>query len=222
MVREVYLVGIGLGNPDTMTVEARDAVRRSELLVGASRMLEPFAGTGARTLALIKTDNIVEALARDDAKVASVLFSGDVGFYSGATALAEKLRGVDGMHVRGIPGISSVVYLCARLLTPWQDAHLVSAHGREADPVAEVRAHRKTFFLTGGKAKVRDICAALTASGLGDVAVSVGERLSYDDECVTTATAAELAARDFADLSVMLVENPDVAARMPGRLEEAS
>lgn len=222
MVREVYLVGIGLGNPNTMTIEARDAIGRSELLIGAARMIEPFARSGVRTLALVKADDIAAALARDDANVASVLFSGDVGFYSGATALAEKLRGADGVDVRAVPGISSVVYLCARLLTPWQDVHLVSAHGREADPVAEVRAHRKTFFLTGGKAKVRDICAALAEAGLGDATVSVGERLSYDDERVTTAVAAELAARDFADLSVMLVENPDVAARMPGRLEEPS
>ena len=231
MVREVYLVGIGLGNPDTMTIEARGAIDRSDLLIGAARMVEPFAASGARTLALIKTDDIVQALARDDAGVVSVLFSGDVGFYSGATALAQKLRGVDGMNVRAIPGISSVVYLCARLLTPWQDAHLVSAHGREADPVltapvsgtvAEVRAHRKTFFLTGGKTKVRDVCAALVASGLGDVTVSVGERLSYDDERVVTATASELAERDFADLSVMLVENPDAPAYTVGRLEGVS
>ena len=222
MVREVYLVGIGLCNPDTMTIEARGAIDRSDLLIGAERMVEPFAASGARTLALIKTDDIVQALARDDAGVVSVLFSGDVGFYSGATALAQKLRGVDGMNVRAIPGISSVVYLCARLLTPWQDAHLVSAHGREADPVAEVRAHRKTFFLTGGKTKVRDVCAALVASGLGDVTVSVGERLSYDDERVVTATASELAERDFADLSVMLVENPDAPAYTVGRLEGVS
>ena len=221
MVREVFLVGIGLGNPATMTLEARDAIRRSELIVGAARMVEPYADTGVRVEALIRTDDIVRALSRDDAQVASVLFSGDVGFYSGATALAEKLRDIDGMRVRAIPGISSLVYLCARLLTPWQDAHLVSAHGRQADPVEAVRAHRKTFFLTGGKTKAHDICAVLAASGLGEVCVSVGERLSYDDECVTTSTAAELSRKTFADLSVMLVVNREVDADEPGRLEEA-
>ena len=220
MVHEVFLVGIGLGNPATMTLEAREAIRRSELIIGAARMVEPYADTGVRVEALIKADDIVRVLSHDDAQVASVLFSGDVGFYSGATALAERLRDIDGMRVRAIPGISSVVYLCARLLTPWQDAYLVSAHGRQADPVEAVRAHRKTFFLTGGKTKVHDICAALVASGLGEVCVSVGERLSYDDERVTTATAAEFARMTFADLSVMLVVNREVEADEPGRLEE--
>ena len=218
MVREVYLVGIGLGNPDTMTVEARDVIARSGLLIGAARMVEPFTGSGARILALIKTDDIVKALVQDDADVASVLFSGDVGFYSGATALAEKLRGVDGMNVRAIPGISSVVYLCARLLTPWQDAFLVSAHGRECDPVDAVGSHAKTFLLTGGATKVQNVCAALAHAGMGQVRVYVGERLSYGDERITSGTAAELADCAFDDLAVMLVENDAVAPELPGKL----
>lgn len=218
-VRTVYLVGIGLGNPDTLTVEAVKAIERSELLIGAARMLEPYADHPARKLALIKSDDIAQALRDSDARFASVLFSGDVGFYSGATALSAKLAGIEDLAVRAVPGISSVVYLCARLLTPWQDVHLVSAHGRECDPVAEVRTHAKTFMLTGGKTKARDVCVMLNAAGLGDVAVHVGERLSYDDERIVHGTASELAQQDFLDLAVMLVENPNVPKHEPGKLE---
>ena len=217
--RTVYLVGIGLGDPDTLTVEAVKAIDRSELLIGAARMLEPYAERSCEKLALIKSDDIAEALRASDAPYASVLFSGDVGFYSGATALSQKLRGVEGLAVRAVPGISSVVCLCARLLTPWQDVHLVSAHGRECDPVAEVRTHAKTFMLTGGKTKARDVCAMLAEAGLGQVLVHVGERLSYDDERIVHGSAAELADQDFLDLAVMLVENPDAPRREPGKLE---
>ena len=248
--KTVYLVGIGLGDPDTMTVEAQKAIARSDMLIGAARMLEPYAGRDCRKLALIRSDDIVAALRDEDYTCASVLFSGDVGFYSGATALAEKLGALvasaDGpagegadrpvqepgggasagrrgagadIAVRAIPGISSAVCLCARLLTPWQDAHLVSAHGRECDPVAEVRAHAKTFMLTGGKTKARDVCALLAGAGLGEVDVHVGERLSYPDERIVHGTAAELAEQDFLDLAVMLVENPDAPKVEPGRLE---
>src|SRR5699024_4360412 len=49
--------------------------------------------------------------------------------------------------------------------------------------------------------------------GLGGVSVSVGERLSYPDERVVTGTAAELAEQSFADLSVVLAENPDPVVR---------
>ena len=217
--RTVYLVGIGLGNPDTLTIEAAKAIERSDLLIGAKRMLEPYESQACQKLALIKSDDIVEALRTSDAQRACVLFSGDVGFYSGATALSQKLRSVEGLEVRSIPGISSVVCLCARLLAPWQDVHLVSAHGRECDPVEEVRANAKTFMLTGGKTKARDVCALLVEAGLGDVTVHVGERLSYDDERIVHGTAAELAQQDFLDLAVMLVENPAVPKYEPGKLE---
>ena len=218
-VRTVYLVGIGLGNPDTLTIEAVKAIERSDLLIGAARMLEPYADRTCQKLALIKSDDIVEALRASDAPVASVLFSGDVGFYSGATVLSQKLCDVEGLAVRAVPGISSVVCLCARLLTPWQDVHLVSAHGRECDPVAEVRTHAKTFMLTGGKTKARDVCEMLVQAGLGEVPVHVGERLSYPDERIVSGSAAELAQQDFLDLAVMLVENPAAPKREPGKLE---
>ena len=217
--RTVYLVGIGLGDPDTRTIEAVKAIERSELLIGAARMLEPYADRPCEKLALIRSDDIADALRASDAQYASVLFSGDVGFYSGATALSQKLRDVEGLTVRAVPGISSVVCLCARLLTPWQDVHLVSAHGRECDPVAEVREHAKTFMLTGGKTKARDVCDMLVQAGLDDVTVHVGERLSYEDERIVHGSAAELSQQDFLDLAVMLVENPAAPKREPGKLE---
>ena len=217
--RTVYLVGIGLGNPDTLTVEAVKAIEQSDLLIGAKRMLEPYADRQCQKLAFIKSDDIAEALRTSDAPITSVLFSGDVGFYSGATALSQKLRGVEGIAVRSIPGISSVVCLCARLLTPWQDVHLTSAHGRECDPVSEVRTHAKTFMLTGGKTKARDVCEMLMQAGLGEVLVHVGERLSYPDERIVSGTASELSQQEFLDLAVMLVQNPNAPKREPGKLE---
>ncbi|MBR0404032.1 MAG: precorrin-6A reductase [Eggerthellaceae bacterium] len=217
--RTVYLVGIGLGDPDTLTIEAVKAIERSDLLIGAARMLEPYADRSCEKLALIKSAEIAEALRASDALYASVLFSGDVGFYSGATALSQKLRDIEGLTVRAVPGISSVVCLCARLLTPWQDVHLVSAHGRECDPVAEVREHAKTFMLTGGKTKARDVCEMLVQAGLGEVIVHVGERLSYEDERIVHGSATELAQQDFLDLAVMLVENPAAPKHEPGKLE---
>ena len=219
MVHEVYLVGVGLGNPGTLTVQARETIESSDLLIGAPRLVDAFAGCACEKLRLIRSDDIVAALNASEAQRASVLFSGDVGFYSGATALAQKLATAGGFDVQAIPGISSLVYFCAKLLTPWQDAHLVSAHGRACDPAAEVATHAKTFLLTGGKTKVADVCRQLVDAGLGDVTVAVGERLSYDDERITSGSACELRGRSFDDLAVMLVGNDAVPACEPGKLE---
>ena len=213
---KTYLIGVGMGNPDTLTVGALRAIEESDLLIGAARLLEPFAGLPCEKRALVRADDIAAALAEAQCGQASVLLSGDVGFYSGATRLYDLL---DDAKIEVIPGISSLSYFCAQLRTPWQDANPVSAHGRECDPVLEVRTHGKTFMLTGGKTRARDICTALAREGLGNVAVSVGERLSYDDERIVRGTAADLAEQDFLDLAVMLVENPDAPKREPGKLE---
>ena len=210
---KVYLIGVGMGNVDTLTVGAKRAIEGSDVLIGAKRLLEPFEGLDCEKLQLIKSDDIAEALAQARCAQASVLLSGDVGFYSGATALYDKLADYD---VEVIPGISSVSYFCAKLRTPWQDAVLVSAHGREHDAVGAIQANAKTFVITGGKTKVDDICRDLVKRGFGDVSVAAGERLSYDDERIVRGTAAELADMAFADLAVMLAQNDHPVVRAYG------
>jgi len=213
---KVYLVGVGMGNPDTLTIGAKKAIEGSGLLIGAKRLMEPFAQLDCEKLELILSDDIAAALAGARCDQASVLLSGDVGFYSGATKLYEKLAACDAYDVEAIPGISSLVYFCAKLHTTWQDATLVSAHGREHNAVGVIQSSAKTFCITGGKTKVSDICRSLDERGLGGLKVAAGERLSYDDERIVRGTAGELAGMEFADLSVMLVENPRPIERACG------
>ena len=86
----------------------------------------------------------------------SVLLSGDQGFYSGAAGLYDLLSDCD---VEALPGISSPVYFAAKLKKSWQDAYLVSAHGRACNVVGAVQSHAKTFALTGGNAKVLNLAS---------------------------------------------------------------
>ena len=78
---KVFLIGAGMGNPDTLTGAARHAVEDCEVLVGAERLIAPLASLNCDKLCLTKTAAIVSALAESSAATAAVLFSGDVGFY---------------------------------------------------------------------------------------------------------------------------------------------
>ena len=206
---KVYLIGVGMGNPDTLTLQALEAVRACPVLVGARRLLEPWEGEHD-CVPLIAAADIAEYVGKAPLGPVGVLLSGDTGFYSGAKNLWPLLGGHE---VITIPGLSSLTYFCARLQTTWQDAKLVSAHGRDCDLAGEIARNRKTFALTGGTTKVEDVCRTLTERGLGDVRVSVGERLSYPDERIVTGTAARLAGETFDSLAVVLSENPRPAAR---------
>ena len=199
---KVYLIGVGMGNPETLTLAARRAIDESSLLVGAPRLLEGYEKK--RCVRAILAKDIADAIAAEGTGPAAVLLSGDIGFYSGAKNLYPLLEGYE---VEALPGISSLVYFCARCRTPWEDVHLVSAHGRAHNAPGEIQSHERTFVLTGGNYRAGDLCRDLRDWGMEQVRITVGERLSYPDETITRGTAGDLAGREFDSLAVVLAEN---------------
>jgi len=143
----------------------------------------------------------------------AVLFSGDTGFFSGAQPLAQLLEGYE---VAILPGISSLSYFCAKIQIPWQNVKIVSAHGRDHNAIGEVMANRQTFILTGGTNSPSDIIRGLCERGLSDARITVGSRLSYEDESIVKGSAQEFLGIDFPSLTVMLVDNPSPVAREYG------
>ena len=203
-MKTCYLVGIGMGNPDTLTLAGQKAIAAAGQIVGAARMLAAFPDHPGQRKALIRAEDIAKAVS-DFPGDTAVLLSGDVGFYSGAAKLHALLK--DAL-VEAIPGISSLSYFCARLHRSYQDVHVVSVHGREANVVGEIQSHQETFLLTGSNFTAAAVCQALTAAGLGELQVFVGQRLSYPEERIVRGEAEALVDETFDDLAVMLVDNP--------------
>lgn len=209
--RVVSLVGIGMGSGESMTLEARAAVKEAELLVGAGRMLEVADCAGTPSFCAYDPQKIADYIAaHPEYRRVAVLLSGDIGFYSGAKRLYEAMEGQD-WEIRSICGISSVVYFCSRLRMSWEDVCLKSAHGRSANLPAAVRTHRKTFTLLGGKDGVGNLCRELEEYGLSQVQIHVGERLGYEEERIVSGTPGELADGVYDGLCVALIENPQAA-----------
>ena len=202
----VTLVGLGCGTAATMTAEGLEALRQADCLLGAGRLLAavPENGTAKRVEAT-RPRQLLEALLESGTERPCVVYSGDTGFYSGTRGLLALLAEA-GIGSRVLPGVSSVQLLAARLSRSWQDWTLCSAHGTDCDPVAAVSQGKPAFFLTGGALGPAELCRRLTEAGLGELNVTVGENLSYENERIRRGTAAELAGRSFAPLSVLLAE----------------
>ncbi len=210
--RKVFLIGTGMGGEDQMTIRAWRELEKCDVVFGAERML---SGISSRIPHAVKKpfytsrDILPWLEEHQEFNRIGILYSGDTGFYSGAKKMAESLAGeLKGQKYETeiIPGISSVSYLCSRLKTGWEDVRLVSLHGRTCDIITELDLHSRVFALLDGTNTVTSLCNTLMDHGLCQVRLSVGERLSYPDERITTGTPAELVGQKFDLLSAVLME----------------
>ena len=218
----VTLIGMGSGKWEALSAQAQQAVRSAGLVFGAKRLLAGLpADCTARQFALYQPADILETLAQNPGQDAAVLYSGDTGFYSGASGLLTPLRAL-GIPARVYPGVSSIQLLSAALGRPWQDWRLVSAHGCACDPVAECMMNRSVFFLTGGTETPASLCQKLTDAGMGEAHGVVGENLGTPAEAIRFGLARELAEQTFAPLSVLLIEREALPPRRtPGLPDDA-
>lgn len=218
----VTLIGMGSGQPENLTLQGLAALRQADLILGVRRLLAVLpAGCTENRAAAYRPDEVAELLQASGAENAVLVYSGDTGFYSGASSMMEKLEAL-GVRARVLPGLSSIQLLAAALGRPWQGWNLVSAHGRTCDPVAECMQGRPTFFLTGGSEDPATLCAQLAAEGFGDVQGVVGQCLGTPEEKLFRGSVKELAAGRFNSLSVLLVEAAEVLPRRaPGLPDEA-
>lgn len=203
--RRVTLLGIGMGNPDNMTVEAVKACEEADCIIGAKRMLSTLAHFKKPMVSMYRSEEIAAYVAEHtEYKHIVVGLSGDVGFYSGAKGLTEVLKGVE---IRLLCGISSVVCFASKLQTSWEDMVLVSSHGRDQNVVGAVRANPRVFTLASDAKSIRELAEQLVYYGLGKVKVSVGADLSYPTETIRIGYAEEFRDFDEPGICVALLEN---------------
>ncbi|MEU4883642.1 precorrin-6y C5,15-methyltransferase (decarboxylating) subunit CbiE [Streptomyces althioticus] len=194
----ITVVGTGTGAPVGVP-----EVGKAALVVGGRRHLDAVdVPEGAERVVLgplaPALDTVARYVARERPVV--VLASGDPGFFGIVRALAERF-GPERLDVR--PGVSSVAAAFARAGLPWDDAVVVSAHGRDPRTAVNVcRARPKVAVLTGPGAGPAELGAALR--GERRVLV-VASALGAAGESVERVTPEEAAGRDWGSaVSVVL------------------
>ena len=158
--------------------------------------------TSKKTFSGYRPDEISGFLADNMPETVALLYSGDIGFYSGASGIADVLKDYEIIRV---PGISSATYFCDRLGIPWQDVRFLSCHGRPVDISKEVGEGAKLLILMGETEDAGRICTELCKLNFEKARVCIGERLSYPEEKITEGTAEELKCVTTDPLSVMLI-----------------
>ncbi|MDI5966621.1 precorrin-6y C5,15-methyltransferase (decarboxylating) subunit CbiE [Streptomyces sp. SL13] len=186
---------VGVSGDARLGDAARAAVDTAGLLVGSPANLALAAAPD--DVERVELGPLAPALARlADAPQAVVVASGDPGLFGIVRAL--RAAGHD-PHV--IPAVSSVAAAFARLALPWDDAVVVSAHGRDPGPAVNAcRAFGTVAVLTGPGAGPVELARQLVGWPRQMV---VAERLGLPGERVTRLPSRELATRDPADFAAL-------------------
>jgi precorrin-6B C5,15-methyltransferase / cobalt-precorrin-6B C5,C15-methyltransferase len=218
--RPVTVVGIGADGCAGLSSRAAGAIAAADVLAGGARQLAAFPQFRGERIVLAKdvAGAVDRVAALADEHAVCVLASGDPLLFGVGARLVERL-GAE--HVEVLPQPSSVQWAFARAGLAWDDAAILSVHGRPlAGIAARIRRARKAALLTGGAASPAAVARHLVDHGEGGLAAWICEDLGGPGERIRRFGSLEDAAacEDVAPLNVLLLARTDPAWRPPPAL----
>ena len=205
-MKKIQVIGIGPGHRDYVLPAARSAVENSDILIGGRRNLKTFDDFKGRTFPITGDLKAVIDYIKEnrEGNNIAIILSGDTGFYSMLTYI-KKHFSKDEIEV--IPGITSLQYLFAKIKDSWQEAPLMSLHGREQNFLEELKKSKKVGLLTDTIHTPEKIAEILIESGLENTRMVVGEELSYPEERILEGKPEEIIANSPYKMSVVVIDN---------------
>ncbi|WP_042702479.1 cobalt-precorrin-7 (C(5))-methyltransferase [Methanobrevibacter arboriphilus] len=208
---KLFIVGIGPGSKDYLTEKAKNIVKSADVTIGSWRAINVFDDIG-EVIGLDvkdlqeKLENAVD-LAKNGKKVC-VLSTGDPGF-SGVLKTIKKIaenKNFDQNSIEVIPGISSLQLAAAKNRISWDEANIMTFHGREniSDILNVIDNGLPTIALPSKS--VKDMAKFLLDNGVDENRkVTICEKLSYPKEKIITTSLKEVLTSDFSYMCVMII-----------------
>lgn len=211
MENKIYIIGIGPGSSEYLTKKAIDTVKSSDYTVGSTRAIDLFDDVNNKLAFNVK--DLLDKLEKGvdlaiEGNTVSILSTGDPGF-SGVLNTVLRIandKNFPKEKIEVIPGISSLQLAAARNHIQWDNANVMTFHGREnIKDILKVINNGKTTIALPSK-KVRDMAQFLLDNGVNENRqVVVCERLSYDDEKIVQSTLKDIASSEFTYMCIMII-----------------
>lgn len=210
MENKIYIIGIGPGSSEYLTKKAVDTVKTSDYTVGSTRAIDLFDDVNNKIAFNVK--DLLDKLEKGvdlaiEGNTVSILSTGDPGF-SGVLNTVLRIANEKNFpeeKIEVIPGISSLQLAAAHNHIQWDNANVMTFHGREnIEDILKVINNGKTTIALPSK-KVRDMAQFLLDNGVDEHReVVVCERLSYDDEKIVRSTLKDIANSEFTYMCIMV------------------
>ncbi|MEN6293815.1 MAG: precorrin-6y C5,15-methyltransferase (decarboxylating) subunit CbiE [Methanobacterium sp.] len=204
---KLYIVGIGPGSKDYLTLASKKAVESSDVVIGSRRALDLFKIPDHGKIELnaqnMKEDMKLAVSEVKNGKIVALLSTGDPGF-SGILKPILKLK--KDINIEVIPGVSSVQLCAAKLKIPWDEADLVTMHGKgiSEDILDIINNGKPTIMLPNFKPA--ELAAYLIENGIDpDRKAAICEKLSYRDEKIIETSLKDISEMEFGYMCVMVV-----------------
>lgn len=202
------IIGLGPGHRDYILPIAKKEIEAAEVILCGVRHTESFDTHGKEILYIGKgtplKDLMEEVAGIYKTKKTALVVSGDCGFYS-LLSYAKKV--IPMKDIVCIPGISSLQYFFAKLNLTWEDAQLLSLHGRETDLLPALMENKKLGLLTDKLHNTSFIAKIMDSAGITDSVIYVGEELSYANEKITKLTVKEALGFKEEGMAVVVIVN---------------
>ena len=211
MENKIYIIGIGPGSSEYLTKKYVDTLKTSDYTVGSTRAIDLFDDVNNKIAFNVK--DLLDKLEKGvdlaiEGNTVSILSTGDPGF-SGVLNTVLRIANEKNFpeeKIEVIPGISSLQLAAARNHIQWDNANVMTFHGREnIEDILKVINNGKTTIALPSK-KVRDMAQFLLDNGVDEHReVVVCERLSYDDEKIVRSTLKDIANSEFTYMCIMVI-----------------
>lgn len=210
----IHIIGMGLG-PDDLTQAHMSLIQDADILVGGKRHLAFFEDHPAEKISISAH---VRELARNMGTRAEthkivVLASGDPLYYGIGSVFIEVL-GKDAVMIH--PNVTSVAGAFARIKESWQDAGVISLHGRSPgiDLAVQIRAWDTVAVFTDPKNNPAVLASSLCDQGMTDYGICVLECMGSDQEKVRWFALGDAATTTFADPNMVVLKRKKVGSTL--------
>ncbi|UYG97792.1 precorrin-6y C5,15-methyltransferase (decarboxylating) subunit CbiE [Cytobacillus firmus] len=195
------MIGIGDNGAAGLLPSYIDWIHECDVLVGGERHLQFFREFNGEKKVIKGGLSALTADLQQETRNTVILVSGDPLFYGLGSVLAKKLP------LEIYPYTSSVQLAFSKMQESWQDAYIVSLHGRSIKGFAQrIDGRKKIAILTDEKNSPQAIAAYLKKFGMTEYDAFVAENLQGEDERCRFFTLDEMEQSSFYPLNVLILK----------------
>ena len=214
----ISIIGMGMG-PEDLTAKHLSIIEQADILVGGKRLLENFKSLPVQKKSIGKNIDAIINFVKEKRKHHKivVLASGDPLFFGIGAKMAGAL-GAD--RIRIYPNINSVAAAFARIKEPWNDARIISLHGRqnEDELFSALEKENKIAVFTDPKKNPAWLAARLITKEFINFKLCVLEALGSDSERFKWYTLPGAAKMKFVEPNMVVLKRGPLESKMDKKL----